>query len=138
MFGMGFTEILLIVIVAILALGPEKLPQAMIDVAKFFKSVKRTIDDARSSLDDEMRLSEMKEEALGYKDKIDNAGKDVTTALDYLDDFDFYDDKDEKKDEPKESKKEVASSTYSDEPPKEEKPKKKKKESKPESEDKLA
>ena len=40
MFGFGFTEILIIVVIAILFLGPDKLPSAMVDVAKFFRSVK--------------------------------------------------------------------------------------------------
>ena len=35
MFGMGFTEILIIMVIAILFLGPDKLPGAMVDIAKF-------------------------------------------------------------------------------------------------------
>ncbi len=35
MFGMGFMEIILIAIVAIIALGPEKLPGTMVQIAKF-------------------------------------------------------------------------------------------------------
>ena len=37
MFGMGFFEIVVIVIVAIIFLGPDKLPQAIVDVVKFLK-----------------------------------------------------------------------------------------------------
>ena len=40
MFGMGFSEVLVIAIIAIIFLGPEKLPDAMVKVAKFFKTVK--------------------------------------------------------------------------------------------------
>ena len=40
MFGMGFTEILLIVMVAIIALGPEKLPTTMVQIAKFINKIK--------------------------------------------------------------------------------------------------
>ena len=36
MFGMGLTEIFLIAIVAVLFLGPDKLPSTMIEIAKFF------------------------------------------------------------------------------------------------------
>ncbi len=42
MFGMGFTEILMIAVVAILFLGPDKLPDAMVSVAKFIKGGKRS------------------------------------------------------------------------------------------------
>jgi len=37
MFGLGFMEILFIAIIAILFLGPDKLPGAMVDIAKFIK-----------------------------------------------------------------------------------------------------
>jgi len=50
MFGIGFTELLLIAIIAILFLGPDKLPTALVDMAKFIKSVKKTIGEAKSSL----------------------------------------------------------------------------------------
>ena len=48
MFGMGFIEILMVAVVAILFLGPDKLPDAMVKVAKFMKSVKKAIGDAKS------------------------------------------------------------------------------------------
>jgi len=67
MFGMGFMEILLVVIVAIIALGPEKLPSAMVDVAKFFKKMKSGLEDAKSTIDQELNISEMKKEAQEFK-----------------------------------------------------------------------
>ncbi len=73
MFGMGFMEILLIAIVAIIALGPEKLPTAMVEIAKFLKKFKSGIEDAKSTLDNELNVSEMKEEAAKYKAQIEEA-----------------------------------------------------------------
>ncbi|MCF6206219.1 MAG: Sec-independent protein translocase protein TatB [Sulfurovum sp.] len=77
MFGIGFTEILLIAIIAILFLGPDKLPEAMVQIAKFFKSVKKTVNDAKSSLEEEMRIADLKEEALSYKQKLDSATSEL-------------------------------------------------------------
>ena len=77
MFGLGFTEILLIAVVAILFLGPEKLPDAMVQVAKFMKSVKKAISDAKSSLDEEMKIADLKEEALSYKKQLDDATNEL-------------------------------------------------------------
>jgi len=77
MFGMGFTEILLIAIVAILFLGPDKLPDAMVKVAKFIKSTKKALTDAKNSIDDELKIAELKEEALGYKAKLDEATNEL-------------------------------------------------------------
>jgi len=71
MFGIGFTELLLIAIIAILFLGPDKLPGALTDMAKFIKSVKKTIGDAKASLEEEMKIADLKEEALNYKKQLD-------------------------------------------------------------------
>ncbi len=73
MFGIGFTEILLIAVIAILFLGPDKLPEAMVQIAKFFKSVKSTINEAKSSLEEEMRIADLKQEALSYKEQLESA-----------------------------------------------------------------
>lgn len=70
MFGMGFTEIFLIAIVAIIALGPEKLPTAMVDIAKFFRKFKSGLDDAKSTLDQELELEKLKQEADKYKSQL--------------------------------------------------------------------
>ncbi len=78
MFGLGFTEILLIAVVAILFLGPDKLPDAMVKVAKFIKSVKKAVSDAKSSLDEEMKIADLKEEALSYKKQLDEATNELS------------------------------------------------------------
>ena len=72
MFGMGITEILLIAIVAVIALGPEKLPDAMVKIAKMFNSVKKGISDAKTTLDNELNIAELKEEANKFKAQIED------------------------------------------------------------------
>jgi len=67
MFGMGFMEIFLVLIIAIIALGPEKLPTAVEDIAKFFKKFKNSIDEAKTSLDNELHIAEMKKQAEEFK-----------------------------------------------------------------------
>ena len=70
MFGMGFGEILLIVIAAIIFLGPDKLPETMVNIAKFFKAVKKNISEAKDSLEEELHVADMKKETLDYKEKL--------------------------------------------------------------------
>ncbi|MFA7084524.1 MAG: Sec-independent protein translocase protein TatB [Arcobacteraceae bacterium] len=77
MFGMGFFEILLIAVIAIIALGPDKLPTAMVEVARFFKKFKSGLDEAKSTLDNELQLSDMKEEAGKFKAQIDNVKSSI-------------------------------------------------------------
>jgi len=71
MFGMGLSEIFFIIVIAILFLGPDKLPDAMVQIAKFFKSIKRTVNDAKSSFEEELKISELKEEAFRYKKQLE-------------------------------------------------------------------
>ena len=104
MFGMGFMEIFLIAVIAIIALGPEKLPSAMIDVAKFFKKFKSGIEDAKSTLDKELNINEMKEEAKQLRAQIQDvkSSVNITSNLDFddliNDDLLEDDNKDNKKD----------------------------------------
>ena len=82
MFGMGFTEILIIAVIAILFLGPDKLPSAMVEVAKFFRNAKNTIGSVKDSLEEEMNVKDMKDEALAYKKELLEAGDRIKSATD--------------------------------------------------------
>jgi len=82
MFGMGIGEIFLIAIIAVLFLGPEKLPSTMVEIAKFFRSVKGTVNSARATLEEEMNFSEMKQEALNYKNDLLEASSELERMTD--------------------------------------------------------
>lgn len=84
MFGMGFFEIFLVLIVAIIALGPEKLPGAAVEVVKFFKKFKSGLEEAKSTLDSELNLSEMKKEADNFKASISDVTSSVNDATSSL------------------------------------------------------
>lgn len=92
MFGIGFTELMLISIIAILFLGPDKLPGALVEMGKFIKSVKKTIGDAKSSLEEEMQISDLKEEALSYKKQLTDATDELKGFKNLSLDDDFDDD----------------------------------------------
>lgn len=90
MFGMGFAEIVIIAIIAVIFLGPDKLPEAMLNIAKFFRSFKTTIADAKSSIEQEINIAELKKEAIGFKDQLTAATNEVEkikglTELDFAD-----------------------------------------------------
>ena len=82
MFGMGFTEILIIAVIAILFLGPDKLPSTMVEIAKFFRNAKNAIGSVKDTLEEEMNVSEIKKEALAYKAQLEDATNTVTSATD--------------------------------------------------------
>jgi len=90
MFGIGFTELILISIIAILFLGPDKLPETMVQIAKFIKSVKKTVGEAKSSLEEEMKIADLKDEALSYKKQLDDATSELKNFKNI--DFDDFED----------------------------------------------
>lgn len=85
MFGFGIGEVFLIAIVAVIALGPEKLPDAMVKIAKTFNSIKKGLNDAKTTLDNELNISELKEEANKFKAQIE----DTKSSLSIENSFDL-------------------------------------------------
>jgi sec-independent protein translocase protein TatB len=105
MFGMGFTEILIIAVIAILFLGPDKLPSTMVEIAKFFRNMKNTIGSVKDSLEEEMNVSEIKQEALAYKkelDKVTNVQHTIKSNINSYADSILDDDEDLAKKAPSE------------------------------------
>jgi sec-independent protein translocase protein TatB len=99
MFGMGFMEIMLILIVAVIALGPEKLPTAAVDIAKFLKKMRSSVDDAKSTIDSELTKTGLKDEASNFKDSIGIdrlANLNLDNLIDEDDDFNDSNKKDKK------------------------------------------
>lgn len=87
MFGMSFGEILIIAIIAILFLGPEKLPDAMVKIAKFFKSFKKSINEAKDTIEQEMHISELKDSAISYKKQLEDSVNEVKKDVNVLEDL---------------------------------------------------
>lgn len=81
MFGISLPEITIILIIAIIVLGPEKLPKVLVELAKYFKVIKKTINDAKSSFDQELRIAELKEDAKKYKESITQASEGMRKKL---------------------------------------------------------
>ncbi|MBZ7965425.1 Sec-independent protein translocase protein TatB [Campylobacter molothri] len=80
---MSFGEIIIILVVAILVLGPDKLPEAIVQVAKILKALKKNIDDAKSSIEKEIRINELKEEAKKYKDEFSSSNQNIRKKLSF-------------------------------------------------------
>ncbi|EAH8659594.1 Sec-independent protein translocase subunit TatB, partial [Campylobacter coli] len=74
---------IVILIVAILVLGPDKLPEAIVQIAKILKALKRNIDDAKSSIEKEIRINDLKEEAKKYKDEFSSANENIRKKLSF-------------------------------------------------------
>jgi Tat protein translocase TatB subunit len=65
MFGIGFPELIIILIVALVVVGPSKLPELAKTLGKAFNDFRRMADDVKSTIEDEV----LKEEPLPEEDK---------------------------------------------------------------------
>lgn len=58
MFGIGSTELIIIIIVALIVIGPQKLPEMMRAVGKGLAEFKRVGQDVKDTLDREVKQAE--------------------------------------------------------------------------------
>ncbi|MEN9464250.1 MAG: twin-arginine translocase subunit TatB [Pseudomonadota bacterium] len=61
MFDIGFSELLLIAVLALIVLGPERLPKAARTVGLLVGKIKRSINSMQEELERQVRTEELKE-----------------------------------------------------------------------------
>ena len=62
MLNIGMSEILLFAIIALIVLGPEKLPEAARFAGQWYGKIKRTINSVQQDIDRELRMSELRDQ----------------------------------------------------------------------------
>ncbi|MCR6570194.1 Sec-independent protein translocase protein TatB [Campylobacter insulaenigrae] len=80
---MSFGEIIVILVVAILVLGPDKLPSTIVEIARILKALKSNIDEAKASINKELKIAELKEETQKYKDEFSSANENIRKKLSF-------------------------------------------------------
>lgn len=81
MFGISLPEIVVILVIAVLVLGPDKLPEALVKFAKFFKYFKTQINSAKSNFEQEVRIAELKADAAKLKSSVADINSNVRKKL---------------------------------------------------------
>jgi sec-independent protein translocase protein TatA len=62
MFGnIGFPELLIIMVIALLIFGPKKLPEVGKSIGKAVREFRRTSDEIKGRIEEEIRVSEFKD-----------------------------------------------------------------------------
>lgn len=77
MFDIGFTEILLIGVVALIVVGPERLPALVRTTLRYVRQIKSGVTQIRDEVEREIQIDELKKDLNDNKTQLDQAlGKD--------------------------------------------------------------
>ncbi|HCC8381273.1 TPA: twin-arginine translocase subunit TatB [Acinetobacter baumannii] len=84
MVDVGMTELLCFAIIAILVLGPEKLPEAARFAGRWYVRLKRYITNLQNEIDQELRLSEFRKEMQEELNRIEALERKVQQQLEEI------------------------------------------------------
>ena len=84
MFDIGFWELCIIAVVALLILGPERLPTAARTAGKWFARIRNMINNVKQDIDRELQLDEIRTKMKEQEEKLraDSGISDIKDALD--------------------------------------------------------
>ncbi len=89
MFDIGFLELVLIGVLALLVLGPERLPHAARTVGQWVGKAKRMASNLTDELDRQVKIDELQKkiDMEGDSIKVDEVQKTIQDALDQAENF---------------------------------------------------
>ena len=82
MFDIGFSEIVVIAVVALIVLGPERLPKAARTMGHLFGRLQRYVNDVKADINREMELDELRKVQQQVKDAATDFEQSMNKALD--------------------------------------------------------
>src|SRR3954468_11715083 len=78
MFDIGFSELMVIGVVALIVIGPEKLPRVARTVGHLLGRMQRYVSDVKADINREIELEELRK----MRDSMQKAATDVQTSVD--------------------------------------------------------
>jgi sec-independent protein translocase protein TatB len=88
MFDIGFSELVVIAVVALIVIGPERLPKAARTMGHLFGRLQRYVNDVKSDISREMELDELRKlqkevqsAAQDLKSSVETAAHDAETGM---------------------------------------------------------
>jgi sec-independent protein translocase protein TatB len=87
MFDFGFIELLVIGVVALIVIGPERLPKVARTAGHLYGRMQRYVSSVKSDISHEMQLDEMRRLGQDFKQSVESAASDVQQQATVVDDF---------------------------------------------------
>lgn len=87
MFDIGFTELLVIGVVALIVIGPERLPKVARTAGHLYGRMQRYVSTVRSDISREIQLDEIKRAGQGFKESVESAASGIEQQATVVDDY---------------------------------------------------
>jgi sec-independent protein translocase protein TatB len=87
MFDIGFTELLVIGVVALLVIGPERLPKVARTAGHLYGRLQRYVSTVRSDISREMQLDEMRRVGQTFKESMESVTTEVQQQTSIVDEY---------------------------------------------------
>jgi sec-independent protein translocase protein TatB len=84
MFDIGFTEIVLVAVIGLLILGPERMPVAVRTVGLWVGKIKRTVGGVQKEIQEELRIDEIRKKADDNRKAIEDRMAELQAETDIM------------------------------------------------------
>ncbi len=81
MFDIGFSELMVIAVVALIVIGPERLPKVARTVGHLFGRMQRYVNDVKSDISREMALDDLRKLQSSMQDTMRSVEQSVTEEV---------------------------------------------------------
>jgi sec-independent protein translocase protein TatB len=87
MFDVGFTELIVIGVVALIVIGPERLPKVARTAGHLYGRLQRYVSSVKSDISHEIQLDEIRRAGQGFKESVESAVSGVEQQATVVDDY---------------------------------------------------
>ena len=87
MFDIGFSELVVIGVVALIVIGPERLPKVARAAGLLYGRMQRYVSSVKSDISREIQLDEIRRAGQSFKDSVESAAAGVEQQATVVDDY---------------------------------------------------
>ncbi|MDO9220379.1 MAG: Sec-independent protein translocase protein TatB, partial [Thiobacillus sp.] len=87
MFDIGFSEMVVVGVVALIVIGPERLPKVARTAGHLYGRLQRYVSAVKSDISQEIQLDEIRRAGQDFKQSIQSAASDVGQQATVVDDY---------------------------------------------------
>lgn len=87
MFDIGFSELLVIGVVALIVIGPERLPKVARTAGHLYGRMQRYVSDVKSDIGREIEIDELRRAGQQFRESVESTVSDVQQKTTVVDDY---------------------------------------------------